>query len=256
MSEKPRVVPIRGHSRIAKTCNQCGERKKLVLAGSVCRSCSGRLDQRWASATEADWVLVTTPGLNDKVHSRMQALKESLDSAGGRLHGDEDRAAAVAAPVRYIYRNTTFAEMRSHWATADPPDSGRLGLATPEEIGQMKSEWVTRPDWPPAPLVRPARPEEIAEHTANLQWRQCYEETTAILEKWGFNDEYTPVDGVWDNPSEQRAKQAYEEIRARLERLGWLEGSGYEKPHDQMVANYYTAQEAKHEGAPPRGRRS
>src|SRR6266404_1488206 len=43
------------------TCNKCGERRELVLAGCVCRACSDALDKQWASATSTDWVLIAAP---------------------------------------------------------------------------------------------------------------------------------------------------------------------------------------------------
>ena len=57
-----------------------------------------------------------------------------------------------------------------------------------------------------------------------------------MLKQWNFNDEYMPVQGVWGDQAEHRAGQAYNAIRTRLGQLGLLEGSGYEKPLDQMLA--------------------
>lgn len=221
-------------ARPGETCSKCGERQDLVFAGSVCGRYCENLDRQWASAAVTDWVLITAPGPSDKVHPMLQALKKSLDATPGRCPSeDETCVVPELGLVRYIYRNTTYAEMKAHWATADPPGSCRLGLATPDERDQMKSNAGTRCQLA-IPLVRPARLEEIAEHDSELRRRRCIRETTAILEEWGFNDEFMPHEGVWNDQTEQRARQAYEAIRTRLGQLGLLEGSAYQKPLDEM----------------------
>jgi hypothetical protein len=223
---KPELVAL-GTSITIATCNKCGEYKELVLAGCVCATCSDRLDSQWASISASDWVLITTPGPNDKAHSALVALKESL----GLARGDADRQ-AEAAPFQYIYRNSTYAQMKSHWATADPSDECRLTQATPVEVTPLNPGWERKENVRQAPMLRPATCEEIAEHDLRLRCRQRDEETVAILEKWGFNDEYAPLDGVWDANAEDRAERANEEIRQRLAELGLIEGSGYEKPKE------------------------
>jgi len=131
--------------------------------------------------------------------------------------------------------------MKSHWAIADLRDSYQLGFTAPDETDQMKSELGTREGLAYA-LLRPARVDEIAVHELSLRWRKRSKEIGAILEQWGFSDECEPVEGVWSELAEQRAGQAYNAIRTRLEQLGLLEASGYEKPLDQMLAEYDTDQ--------------
>ena len=245
MSEKCIVVSpsdseIAYTPQTADTCNKCGERTELVFAGYVCSNCSQGLDKQWASATATDWILLTKPSPNDKVHSAMKALKESLGLTKGRLlTGGENRGVPELVLVRYIYRNLTYAEMKSHWAKADMTDFCRLGLTVSDETDQMKSELETR-ERLVYPLLRPATVGEIAEHESRLRGQQRSKETRTILEQWGFNEEYRPVEGVWSDPAERRAGQAYNAIRTRLEQLGLLEGSGYTKPLDQMLAEDYT----------------
>jgi len=225
MSEKCNVVPRSGSEisytpGAADTCNKCGECKELVFAGHVCSDCSLRLDKQWASATATDWILITTPGPNDKVHSAMLALRESLGLTKGRLPtGGENRGVPELVPVRYIYRNLTYAEMKSHWAMDDTTGSCRLGLTAPDETDQMKSALGKR-EGLAHPLLRPARVEEIAVHELRLRGQKRSKEIRSILEQWGFDDEYMPVEGVWSDAAEQRAGQAYNAIRTRLEQLG------------------------------------
>ena len=99
-------------------CNKCGERKELILAGCVCRSCSDRLDKQWADSTVIDWVLVAPPS-GPGIEDIREQLKESLAKEKKR-HGDseEDSPTRIAErpPGRYIYRNTTYSQMKSHAA--------------------------------------------------------------------------------------------------------------------------------------------
>lgn len=244
MSEKCIVVPGSGSEtadtpRSADTCNKCGERTKLVFAGYVCSNCSQGLDKQWASATVTDWILITRPSPDDKGHCILLALRESLGLTKASLPtGGENRGVPELVPVRYIYRNLTYAEMKLHWAMADPTDSCRLGLTAPDETDQMKSTLGAREGLAYA-LLRPARVEEIAVHELRLRGQKCSKEIRAILEQWGFDDEYMPVEGFWSDPAEQRAGEAYNAIRTRLGQLGLLESSGFEKPLDQMLAENY-----------------
>lgn len=100
------------------SCNKCGECKELVLVGCMCASCSDRLGAYHA------------PGPSDKVHSILVALKESL----GSRCDIEDR---LTEPIRYIFRNTTYAEMKSLRAKADPPGLARLGF---NDFGQRAAK--------------------------------------------------------------------------------------------------------------------
>src|SRR6185437_6654701 len=45
-------------ARLADECIRCGNRKELVFAGCVCKSCSEAIDERWAGSTTNYWVLV------------------------------------------------------------------------------------------------------------------------------------------------------------------------------------------------------
>jgi hypothetical protein len=180
MSEKCIVVrrsgsEIASSPKTAATCNKCGERTELVFAGCVCSACSQGLDKQWTSATATDWVLITKPDPNNELHSSMLALGESLRlTREGVPTGGENRD--VPEPLmEHLYRNLTYAEMKSQWAMADSSDSCRLGFTAPNETDQMKSELWTREGLAYA-LLRPARVDEIAVHELCLRWRKRSEE--------------------------------------------------------------------------------
>jgi hypothetical protein len=127
--------------------------------------------------------------------------------------------------------------MKLRWARANPSSKHRLGFATLTDIEELKSAGAKGKS-----MLRPATHEDIAEHVEAWRSSRQYSEATSILEKWGFNDEFMPVEGAWSHEAEQRAGQAYNAIRTRLDQLGLMEGSGYERPLDQMLAEYYTDQ--------------
>src|SRR5258708_37155332 len=100
----------------------------------------------------------------------------------------------------------------------------------------MRSPSAACPKQPDTPFIRPATPEEIAEHDAlddekrelqreiqqrflaNAIWRE-------VTAKWGFDDSGVPLDEK-DKPRWRRV-QILEEFGERLEQLGMLEGSEY-----------------------------
>ena len=236
-------------------CNKCGERKELVLAGCVCRSCNDSLDEQWANSPATDWVLIAIvqdrhyhgPSLPTDII--MKQLKESLSAtrahseASGRkgfsvlarlyrlsrLTGTSPDAALFESEEeynRYVYRNTTYAQMKSNWAECNPPDGLDIGSAAPEEIAEVRSisgSWAKRPE---PTFIRPATTEETAKYDAVQRDRQRCQESTRIFEKWGFDlHKAVPLDGAWDVNAERMAKNALEETRKRSEELGLLNGS-------------------------------
>lgn len=178
-------------------CSNCGEDKELVLAGCVCGSCSDSLDTQWAGVPATDWVLIVRKDYDIDLWA---ALRESLRNAGEEQPPepprDVERPPFRPSVNRFGYRNTTYAEMKSLWATRSQPNR--------------------------TCFVRPATPEEIAGH-GEVSWSdQIYEETTRIWKKWGFDDEGQPLHGVWDNDARERRTQADGEIDTRREQLGFL----------------------------------
>jgi AAA+ superfamily predicted ATPase len=237
------------------TCNKCGEHKELVFAGCVCRDCSDSLDKQWANSQATDWVLIAEPiflenrGLQPSPRiDIIQALKRSLAEQAAReakgyprlsglvgVSSDAEIFSFGEEPSRYVYRNTAYAQIKSHWATCNPPDDLDIGSPTPEEVAIITSISASWPKRPRLAFIRPATPEEIYHHDAKLRDRRCYEEGTTIFEKWGFDlGKGEPLDGVWDDDAKQRAIQAYDETRKRLQKLGLLKGSNYE--HESLKA--------------------
>lgn len=232
------------------TCNKCGERKELILAGCVCRSCSDSLDEQWAGSTATDWVLVakrsedrenrepsSAPDIGEGIKKSIaereaKNFPPQLGLMSQLLCTSSDAElfdSAFDAPDRYVYRNTKYSQMKLHWATCNPPDDLNIGSPAPEEVAKMRSisvAWLKRP-YPS--LIRPATPEEIAKHDAMRRDELRQEVGRTIFEKWEFDlFKGEPLDGVWDDSAELRAIQAYDETRKRLETLGLLEGSNYE----------------------------
>lgn len=178
-------------------CNRCGEHKELVLAGRVCGSCSDSLDTQWAGVTATDWVLILR--IDSSV---LDALRTSLAIAGKERNAESPPLRPFV--TRYGYRNTTYAEMKSLWASCS------LDCTC---------------------FVRPATPEEIEGHGGVSWGRQVFEEMWKIWKKWGFDDEGQPLDGIWDNDARQRKARADAEIGARLEQMGVL---GFDQFHEPI----------------------
>jgi hypothetical protein len=144
-------------------CNKCGEHKELVLADCVCRDCSDRLDKQWSESTAIDWVLIRPA---EKIEQIMSDLKESLRSGSTLAH--DDAADAQPSFARCIFRNTTYADMKSRWAKRDAVGSTYLGGAALDELSQIRSMFGTSPKQLDS-FIRPASYEEIADHDAHHQ---------------------------------------------------------------------------------------
>src|SRR5712692_7369189 len=167
-------------------CNKCGEHRELVLAGCACGSCSDSLDNQWANCQATDWVLIPTPAahlenLEDRGRSSpiidiMQALKESLLAAKAKgfhpglfqLSSLTSISADAEFFSRYVYRNTTYAQMKLRWATCNPPDDLDIGRPEDEFAGLVSATWPK----PGPAFIRPATSEEVADHEAMLRDRQ------------------------------------------------------------------------------------
>jgi hypothetical protein len=63
------------------TCNKCGNRKELVLAGCVCAGCSDALDRQWGNSTAIDWVLIASTIVTADIV--MQELKAAGNARPG-----------------------------------------------------------------------------------------------------------------------------------------------------------------------------
>jgi len=143
---------------------------------SVCGSCRDNLDKEWENVAATEWVLVTTAG-PDTFNRHI--------SKGLVARGKPPRPDGL---YRYIFRNTTYRQMKSHWAACNSSVL-MAGPATSEDIAQMRlvSARSKRPDspashehiavgtfggWPLSRLafIRPASHEEIAEHDAMQRW--------------------------------------------------------------------------------------
>jgi hypothetical protein len=121
----------RDAATLTACCNKCGEPNELILAGRVCGDCSDFLDSRWLqsdSATATEWILV---------------------------------AATVSAEQPtcsyYVYRNTTYAQMKLHWAT----------WANASDILHFVPALFPL-DVIDGPAIRPATPKEVADHEAYI----------------------------------------------------------------------------------------
>jgi len=166
---------------------------------------------------------------------------------------------------RYAYPNTTYAQIKRHWAKPNPTRDLIVGGPLPEDwevietkifatylrnIGvtveqfnanrnnqaQLDEWWQGWQGLPnhmaTTPCIRPANPEEIETYTAVQRDRQRHEQTARILKNWGF-DSYgaspwasqVPTD---DNDRRRRALQAWEEIRRTFRDLGLLKGSFFD----------------------------
>jgi hypothetical protein len=81
-------------------------------------------------------------------------------------------------PFLYLYANTTYEQMKSHWATCDPPDAFCIGPETIDEFAQYIQDGQEngenyQPYYPSAwpreragrgdvvPYIRPATPKDL-----------------------------------------------------------------------------------------------
>lgn len=191
------------------TCNKCGEQKELVLAGCVCGGCADCLDRQWAHSRAIDWVLIYW--------------------------------SAEFGPCYTFYRNTTYARVKSLWATwseqSRPGNNWDLGHYTwspvppysadvAEEINSHSVAWSKRPD---TPFVRPAIPEEIEQRNEIIGRIQIPKVSAEAYAKWGLDSGGAPLDSRWDwERTLQAYRGAYPEIRDRLEQLGLFNGSVFD----------------------------
>lgn len=169
---------------LAVRCDKCGEYKELVFAGCVCASCSDEFDKQWGRSTATDWVLVAFKGPEppniERLDSRyylFQCTGEALDE--GTISREELEAAVSSIdvprwwPLVYVYTKTTHAQMKSHWATCNPPDSLCIGPMTIDEFANEDGDEGAYPNpWSHGrntvrgvPYVRPATRQEIAHHS-------------------------------------------------------------------------------------------
>src|ERR1022692_2614223 len=164
-------------------CNKCGKHAELILAGCVCGTCCDALDLQWAHANTTDWVLITRSRLAPVIDI-MEALKRSLarKEKGQESPGDCEIDTHRTAPGdhnRYVYRDSSYTQMKAHWATCDPPSDSCIGPAMPEDVAKdyvQGHRWMSIPD---APFIRPATAQEIAEHDAHLGIAYYYGEGVA-----------------------------------------------------------------------------
>jgi hypothetical protein len=166
-------------------CNKCGEQNELVFADCICCRCSNSLDQHWTGVTATDWILIVTH--HSPLLPPVASGTDGVASAGGDVPPETPFRPYA---VRHGYRNTTYAEMKSLWATRHKCEGS----------------------------FRPATAEEIADK--ELWTLQIYWESSEIFNKWGFDDEVRPLIGDWDNDAVRRYDRAVEEIEKRIEQLG------------------------------------
>jgi hypothetical protein len=122
-------------------CSKCGEHRELVLASCVCDNCRLALDAQWEGVAASDWVLTGVAG--DCVRT-------------------------------YVYRDTTYVQMRQRWATWSSFHSFahciQVRAITPKGVHEMESRWGK---WS-APgfgtrSIRAATPQEIKDSEAKAQ---------------------------------------------------------------------------------------
>ena len=172
-------------SKPAGICNKCGECKALVFARCVCASCCNALDEQWAGSTATDWVLVAFRGPEPP---RMKGIYTRSDNVScvweGFIEGDlsrEELERAISTdsswlPLVYVYSKTTYAHMKTHWATCNPPDSLCIGPMTIDEFTQGDNGGDYPNPWPHGragmhdafPFIRPATPQEIVHHSVSI----------------------------------------------------------------------------------------
>lgn len=163
------------------TCNKCGEERELVLEGTVCKACNDALDKLWGSAQDTDWVLVTTYR-PENIQRIMESLRQSLGKTGDvplerRLNLN-------------IYRDTTYAAMKSRWALAQSFEGlTSYCFPTAEDVAMIRLLAVTEN----ATLIRPATEREVAKHDKWRRFEQQCQIIEQIFAKWGFDDEGRPV---------------------------------------------------------------
>lgn len=204
----------------AVPCNKCGERRELVLAGCVCATCSRVLDNLWGNSAASDWVLIGTheaPAWALSVYERI-STPERLEEWLSTL-------------FLHLFRNTSYAEMKTCWAKWVRGSSGQSqGPASPDEIALLRRlcpAWAVGRD---IPFIRPATLAELSEDDRRRRNEQRYQISQETLAKWGFDDEGCPLERFDDHgqvlnvPEDQamyhRLAQADAEIEQRLQERG------------------------------------
>jgi hypothetical protein len=183
----------------------------------------------------------------------------SPDAESGELPSGEELC-------RYVFRGTTYAQMKLHWAKSDstgslvigealPDDRYKIDVQTiatylnkvgvpPEEVEEASEAQVDK-WWEAATegrtniaFIRPANPEEIGTHNALLRDQKRHEPIAGILEKWGFDSRGIPLAGSMDDDEwKHRGLQAWEEVRRTFEGLGLLKGSLFDY-EEELRANF------------------
>jgi ATP-dependent 26S proteasome regulatory subunit len=138
---------------------------------------------------------------------------------------------------RYIYRDTTYAEIKSEWArssSCDLPGDLDVGVAWPEDLAKMG---VSGGGFSPLDVldrwIRPATKEEVATAQALERDVRRHQESTRILATWGFDDHGEMRADAVATQWQQRAEPAWRETRARFAELGLLQGSLFD--HEQEI---------------------
>src|ERR1051326_4311113 len=166
-------------------CNKCGQERELVFEDAVCQACNDALDQRWSTAAQTDWVLLTTY-VPERIKAVMESLLRSLDKTPAR--------AGTCARV-HMYRNITYAEMKSHWARPESaPELTGYIFPTAEDTVNIRSLAAKLTDSEAASIIRPATSEEVGEHDKYLREADRSQVIEEIFQKWGFDDEGRPLE--------------------------------------------------------------
>jgi hypothetical protein len=117
------------HPMTVGICNKCGEARALVLASSVCGCCIEALDSKWAGSGVTDWVLM------NHAPDVLEQLKASLPA---KSSGVKEPSVSSEALPRYLFRNTTYEQMKSHWAIDDVTGSFMLRpIKAADEVGHL-----------------------------------------------------------------------------------------------------------------------
>jgi hypothetical protein len=97
-------------------CNKCGVRKELVFEGRLCGNCSTAVDERWATSTSTDWVLV-----------------EHLAEGAAPSYGPDVGVRNDRGEVVHTFQKVSYRYMKSTWAEI-VGNSWSIRPASPEEI--------------------------------------------------------------------------------------------------------------------------
>jgi len=158
---------------------------------------------------------------------------------------------------RYVFRNTTYTQIKLHWAKSDSTGSlvigealaddryridvqtvaaylKRIGVSS-KQLEEASEEQLAK--WSDSAteghtdtaFIRPANPEEIDTHNGLLRDQKRREQSTRILEKWGFDAHGKPFSGSMDDDdANRRGLQAWDEIKRTFDSSGLLKGSMFE----------------------------